>query len=478
MTERIRRYNRTIFSVCGFAGLMYGIDIGLIASALPYIKATCAFSTSELSSVVAAVLLGTIFGKGLGAQLAERGGRLFALRATAVVFALAVPVICLSGGLFWPMFAGRILQGVGCGMMGLVTPLYMTETAPAKDRGKGAGLIQLFLCAGLVLAALVGVCVTAYFGPADSETVSAAAKTSAWKTVFWLSGLPTVILFLGTFRLGESARWFFKRGNDEAAYEALLRNNTPDEARATLAELKQVSASQVSASGNPETVWQRKYIVPVLLAGVVAICTQFCGVNMILNFSVVLMQKAGLAQTMANLSDTVIKGVNLGMTVVAMALVDRRGRKFLLSLGSGGMTVGLMLVGLVFLGLELGWLAPSSMTGWLATAGLVFFIAAFAIGPGICVWLAESELLPLRVRANAMMTIGFVQMGASWLLAQLFLPWSARFGESSVFFTLGGVCILFFLTVILFLPETKGKTLEEIERYFSKGKSNNEGEKA
>ena len=134
------------------------------------------------------------------------------------------------------------------------------------------------------------------------------------------------------------------------------------------------------------------------------------------------------------------------------------------------MTVGLIGVGLVFLGIESKWLAFSVATGWLAATGLVFFIAAFAIGPGICVWLAESELLPLRIRANAMMVIGFVQMGASWLLAQMFLPLSARFGESSVFFALGAVCILFFLTVVLCLPETKGKTLEEIERHFSNEK--------
>jgi magnesium-transporting ATPase (P-type) len=133
------------------------------------------------------------------------------------------------------------------------------------------------------------------------------------------------------------------------------------------------------------------------------------------------------------------------------------------------MTVGLALVGVVFLLIEKGALTPAASTGWLATTGLVFFIAAFAIGPGICVWLAESELLPLRIRANAMMTIGFVQMGSSWLLAQLFLPWSERFGESSVFFALSVVCIVFFATAVVFLPETKGKTLEEIECHFAGG---------
>lgn len=465
------RYNRLLLAVCGSAGLMWGVDIGLIAAAVPYIKATCDFSATELSAVVAAVLLGTIFGKLVGAQCAERFGRLLALRLTAVVLAVSVPIICLSNGAFLPMFVGRILQGVGCGMVGLVTPLYMVETSPAESRGKGAGMIQLFVCIGLVVVALIGLAITSFFGAADSVAVTIADKTMAWKAIFWISAVPTVFLFGGTFFVSESPRWLFARGCRDAAKGSLLRNNDPEAAEATLAELGRIAAEQCRADGasasDRETVFQRKYMIPVLLAGTIAVCTQFCGINMILNFSVVLAQKAGLAHTLANWSDTILKGVNLGMTLVAMALVDRKGRRLLLSLGSGGMTVGLALVGTVFALLERDVLTASSTTGWLATAGLVFFIAAFAIGPGICIWLAESELLPLRIRANAMMSIGFVQMGSSWLLAQLFLPWSERFGESSVFFTLSAVCILFFVTVVVFLPETKGKTLEEIERHFS-----------
>lgn len=452
---------------------MWGVDIGLIAAAVPYIRATCDFSATELSAVVAAVLLGTIFGKLVGAQCAERIGRLLALRLTAVVLAVSVPIICLSNGAFLPMFVGRIFQGIGCGMVGLVTPLYMVETSPAESRGKGAGMIQLFVCIGLVAVALIGLVITSFFGAADSVAVSIADKTMAWKTIFWISAVPTVFLFGGTFFVAESPRWLFTRGCRDSAKGSLLRNNSQEAAEATLAELGRIAAEQCRAddasSSARETIFQRKYMIPVLLAGTIAVCTQFCGINMILNFSVVLAQKAGLVHTLANWSDTALKAVNLLMTLVAMALVDKRGRRVLLSLGSGGMTVGLALVGVVFLLIERGILSPSSTAGWLVTAGLVFFIAAFAIGPGICIWLAESELLPLRIRANAMMTIGFVQMGSSWLLAQLFLPWSARFGEASVFFTLAAVCVGFFLTVVLFLPETKGKTLEEIERHFSGG---------
>ena len=186
-----RSYDRYLFSMCGLAGLLYGIDMGLIAAALPYIKETCSFSPAQLSSIVAAVLLGGIPGKALSAFVAERWGRLAAFRLTGVVFALAVPVICFSNGVFAVMFAGRLMQGVGCALVGISGPLYLAECVDAKDRGKGTGMIQLVLTVGLVAAALVGLVVTKMTGSASSPDATLAAKTAAWQAIFWVSLVPT-----------------------------------------------------------------------------------------------------------------------------------------------------------------------------------------------------------------------------------------------------------------------------------------------
>ena len=473
-TAAHRRYDRFLFSMCGLSGLMYGIDVGLIAAALPYIRATCDFSTTQLASVVSAVLLGSIFGKMIAAQVCERFGRLQALRLTAVVFCVAVPVICFSGGAFALMFGGRLLQGVGCGMMGLATPIYMAECSPAESRGRNAGIIQLILCIGLVVAAVVGLVVTATFGAADADSVPVAQKVHAWQTIFWISIAPCFAMLVCSLRLRESPRWLFSRGREEEARRSLLANNPPEDAEATLAEMRTnlAAAQAVPTTGGEtrrESVFQRKYVWPFLLAVTIATLTQVTGVNTILNYSVVLMHKAGLTDTGANWSDTAIKTVNVIMTLVAVSLVDRAGRKVLLSIGACGMAVGLLSVGCVFWSIERGWLAASPLAGWLATGGFIVFIAAFATGPGVCAWLTEGELMSTRIRANGMMLDGFVQMTFSWLLAQLFLPWSAEFGESSVFFTLTGFAVAFCCVAAFLLPETKGRSLEEIERYFARG---------
>ena len=467
-----RHYDALLFAMCGLAGLLYGIDMGLIAAALPYIKATCGFSESQLSSVVAAVMLGCIPGTMCAAWVAERTGRLAALKATALVFMAAVPVICLSGGNFWVMFAGRLLQGMGCGFMGVAAALYVVESATSENRGKGTGMIQLVLCVGLVVAALIGLGATVYFGGADASDVSLAAKNHAWQTMFWLPVVPTVVLFAGLFFLKESPRWLYKRGRKDEAFAALCMNNPPETARQILADLEANEAAQTVRAGDGtaklDSIFQRKYLVPLALAILIPVFNQASGVNSLLNYSVVLMQRAGLAGTAANWADTLIKFANLFFTCIAMTLVDRRGRKFLLTIGTSGVTLGLIVVGSLFLAVERGWLASGPLAGWIIVAAFVIFIGGFAIGPGVCVWLAMTELMPLRFRAGGMMVAQFVAMGASYTLAQTFLPWSKAYGDSSVFLTLSAFGLLYFLTVTVFLPETKGKSLEEIERYFAR----------
>ena len=468
-----RRYNFLLFSMCGLAGLLYGIDMGLIAAALPYIRVTCGFTESQLSSVVAAVMLGCIPGTMCAAWIAEKTGRLTALKATALVFMAAVPVICLSGGNFWVMFAGRLLQGLGCGFMGVAAALYVVESATSENRGKGTGMIQFVLCIGLVVAALIGLGATVFFGSAEDANVTLADKTHAWQMMFWVSIIPTVVLFAGLFSLKESPRWLFKRGRKKDAYEALCMNNPPETARRIIADLETNRESQtvVAADGavRLDTIFQRKYVVPILLASLVPILNQATGVNSLLNYSVVLMQRAGLEGTTANWADTVIKFANLLFTCVAMALVDRKGRKFLLTIGTAGVTLGLVVVGCLFLATERGWIGVGPLSGWGIVAAFVLFIGGFAVGPGVCVWIVMTELMPLRFRAGGLMVAQFLAMGASYTLAQTFLPWSKTFGDSSVFLSLSVFGLLYFLMVTVFLPETKGKSLEEIEEYFASG---------
>ena len=441
-----RRYTIYLMTMAGLGGLLYGIDVGAIASALPYIKALNYFTEAKLSTVVGAVLFGSVIGSLPAGVFAEWLGRKKAILIGAVVFLSSIPMIVFSDGNYWVMLAGRFVQGASAGLLGVVIPMYLAECLPPESRGKGTGLFQLFLTIGLVFMALVGVGVTKFFGAADAAEVAAATKVTAWKTVFWLSAIPGVFFLLGIFGLKESPTWL-KKCADKAAGLATA--------------VKEEGANIVK-----DSLFQKKYIYPFCLAVVVLACTQATGINSVLNYSVDIFNKSGLPGIVGNYADTAIKIVNLVMTILAVSLVDRKGRKFLLKMGTLGIIVGLAGVGASFACIEYGICAASPVTGWATAISFMVFIGFFASGPGVCVWLALSELMPARIRANGMAIALLINQGVSTTIASVFYPWVGKVGYSWVFFTLAGFTVIYFLTATFFMPETKGKTLEEIEQFF------------
>ena len=466
-------YSRFVAVMCGLCGLVFGIDLGIVAAALPYIKAAAQFTEAQLSSVTAAVLLGSVFGTIVAAAVAERFGRVMAIRLSAAVFTLAVPLICFSDGAFALMYAGRILQGVGCGLACVSGPLYLAECMSAAKRGRGAGMFQLVIVIGLFVAALVGLAVAAIFGAATDPAVAVGVKTVAWKSIFWASAVPGAFLFVGSFFLRESPRWLSRRGRREDALAALLAANPEDEARAVMDEIvaseeaERREKATLAAAKKGDSIFRRRYMIPFLLSLGVAVCVQASGINSVLNYSVMIMDRAGFREIWANGADVAIKLANFLMTVVACALVDRKGRKFLLAVGSGGLLFGTLCVGAVFLAIERFGVAPSPTTGFVTLAAFIVYVSAFAVGPGVCVHLALTELMPTRIRAGGMLVATMCNNAVSFTIAQTFLPWSKAWGTAGVFFSLSGCMIVFFVLVMVFLPETKGRSLEEIERMFA-----------
>lgn len=644
----VKRYAWYLMFMAGLGGLLYGIDVGVIAAALPYIEKTSTYTLGQLSSVVAAVLLGSVISSLFAGMLSEWLGRKKVIIISALLFTLSIPVICFSNNVYWMLMVGRILQGASAGLVGVVVPMYLAECLDAQSRGKGTGMFQFLLTVGLVFAAVVGIVTTAWVGAATDVTVSLADKAIAWKTIFWCSSLPGLILFFGAFKLKESPRWLYRRGREDEALISLAANNGDEAAKEILAEMKaadkaeEEQKAQMKEAAKGDTLFQRKYVIPFILAVVVLACTQATGINSVLNYSVKIFQQAGLEGETANIADLAIKVVNMLMTIVAVSLVDKKGRTFLLKMGTLGIIVGLAGVGAMFLTLEsdrtdvteyvqqqvkdgaylkvsvadavrsanaevkpgmqlivtyqqgkdtnqivnehfdraaavaqvkdasaldyedaamgavdveaarkgyeesmkaeqaetvaeakaetlsdkirmgelqVQWkdealkadtiktiqqlesngdraiiapafamnegvaevkkleikraeigMKPSPMTGWLVTAFFVVFIAFYAAGPGVCVWLALSELMPTRIRANGMAIALLINQLVSWTIAGTFLPWVGAYGYSSVFFTLAGFTVIYFITAAFFMPETKGRTLEEIEKYFTTGK--------
>lgn len=592
----VKRYALYLMVMAGLGGLLYGIDVGVIAAALPYIEKTSTYTPQEISLVVAAVLAGSVLSSLFAGMLAEWLGRKKVIIISALLFTLSIPVICFSSGVFALLMAGRILQGASAGLVGVVVPMYLAECLDANSRGKGTGMFQFMLTVGLVFAALIGLITTMVVGAADAAEVSRESKVIAWQVIFWCSAIPGVVLFFGAFKLKESPRWLYRNNRENEALLALAANNGEEAAREILNEMKAADAKEaadkaaMAEAAKGDSLLQRKYIIPFLLAVVVLACTQATGINSVLNYSVTIFQQAGLQGETANTADLAIKIVNMLMTIVAVTLVDKKGRTFLLKMGTLGIIAGLAGVGCMFLTVENNrydvksivaaqvkddalnmsaesavqaalaanpklreqhpeffnedgkvaknmqlivtytqgldnmqkvakytgentddskievkrekalapnfmdklafWstpleegavkqitinraeigMTPSRATGWIVTGFFVVFIAFYAAGPGVCVWLALSELMPNRIRANGMAIALLINQLVSTTIAGTFLPWVGSSGYSSVFFWLAGFTVIYFITAAFFMPETKGRTLEEIEQYFTTGK--------
>ena len=578
---------RYLLFIAGMGGLLYGIDIGIIAGALPYLEATATsswhLSSQQLGFVVAAVLLGSVLSSLFAGTVADLIGRRGAMLLAGVLFTASIPVMALASG-YWPLLLGRLLQGISGGLIGVVVPLYLAEVLSPERRGRGAAMFQLLLTVGLLLAALIGL----YHAHAvDAATVSAqhlaadeqrrvlfAAQDHAWRTIFWTCLLPGLVFTGGVLLLSESPRWLARRGRIEQARAALQRTVPAAQVDATLAQMQASAQPQGDSARERDSLLSRRYVWPFLLACVVLACTQATGINSVLAYAVNILQQAGLPGSVANGADVAIKLLNAVMTVVALVLVDRKGRKFLLMLGSGGIVVALIGAGLLFLQVERGrtdvqpalqqqvsgdalalrldaaqWQrlgvdaagqaeqlagsyrfggfsnvravrsdapegelllrrqdsvqadsvigaffrrihlnpfpdpaaaaqaplvieraslgpVPPPAHGWAVAACILVFVAFFAVGPGVCVWLALSELMPTRIRSNGMSIALLINQFVSTVIAAIFLPTVGHYGYASMFFFWAGCTVVYFLVATFALPETRGKSLEQIEAHF------------
>jgi MFS family permease len=581
-------YNRLLLLVAGLGGLLYGIDVGIIAGAFPYLKATSGLGAGQLSFVVAAVLAGSAVSTLVAGLLADWMGRRRMMTLAGVLFVVSIPMIALSHG-YGPLLVGRLLQGVSGGLVGVVIPLYLAECLGSTSRGKGTGLFQWMLVFGFVVAAIVALYYSYRVDSAAKLGDPArlfAVKDSAWRSIFWMSLPPGVLFVIGSFLVAESPRWLFLRGRREEARVALLRSR--DEAQADL-ELREMEAnaaaekakSSAGAGGAGDSLLGRKYVIPFVLACVILACNQATGVNSIIAYNADIFIQGGLSDVQAHKGNLVFTLVNFFATMVAVMLVDRKGRKFLLTIGTAGIIASLVAVGLLFhrteklrvdaqaavqasvgpgqdarivfdaatadrlletagdagkalMGrpltlsviysyggfrsataiarsddasaapIEIGREAalpsdkvsafltnpfasldeartaplrienalitpvPGTRNGWLTALFTFSFMAFFAIGPGVVVWLALSELMPTRIRSNGMSIALTLNQAVSTTIAAIFLPTVGKHGYSTMFFVFAGFTVVYFVTAAFFLPETKGKTLEEIEQHFER----------
>jgi SP family myo-inositol transporter-like MFS transporter 13 len=465
------RYTALLLFISGMGGFLYGYDIGIIGAALLYLNKTITLSVSQESLIVAAVLAGGTVSSLAAGALADFIGRKRLMVAAAVVFLASVVLIVAAHG-FGALFAGRTLQGLSAGMIAVVIPLYLAESLPAAIRGRGTAAFQLFLTIGILVAMAAGrhytAGVEALAATADAATLKV-AQDAAWRAMFLSALWPGIVFLVGSVLVTESPRWLLRRGRADEARAALARSRPPEEADKEFIEMR---ASLAPAAGggaiSSGSLWQRRYIVPFLLTCTVLGLTQTTGINSILQFVVVILQESGLDATAAAGQATAVTAVNVVFTVVGLVLVDKLGRKALLKLGTGAIALALVISAVVFWRIQGGALAAGPGTAKIVTGCLMLFVAGFATGPGVCVWLALSELMPTRIRSLGMGIGLLVNQGISTAIAAMFLPVVKSHGYAAMF-AFWAVCTVgYFLVAAFWLPETKGRTLEEIEAGFAK----------
>ncbi len=348
----MRRYNAFLLLVAGLGGLLYGIDVGIIGGAYPYLAATSGLEAAQLSVIVAAVLLGSVFSTLFSGLLADWMGRRPLMILSGCAFVVSIPVIALSHG-YGPLFLGRLLQGMSGGLIGVVVPLYLAECLAARSRGKGTAIFQWMLTLGIVAAALIGI----YF----SYRVEAVAKLGdakalfdfkdrAWRSIFWVSLPPGALFVLGSLFMTESPRWLFLRGRKEHAFAALRRSRSPEQATLELEEMEATAHAARTKVGQQvrDSLLRRKYLVPFLLACVILACNTATGINSVIGYNTGILLQSGLSDLASHWGYVIFTVMNFLATTIGMVLVDRKGRKFLLVTGTAGIIVAMLSVGLLF----------------------------------------------------------------------------------------------------------------------------------
>ena len=434
----------------GLAGVIFGLASGnLLSVAMPYFERSLGFTSVQIATLVTSSSVAAVATTFFAGHLTDFIGRRKTFSLSALLYSLAVLLVALSDGSYATIISGISMQGVSLGLLGVVAPLYLAECMPPENRGKATAFFQFTLIVGIALSGLLGLAVAYLIGPSDSETMAAAEKIRAWKTLYWVSLVPGVILFLGAFKLNESPLWLSKKGGKSKA-------------------LSSTCNSSLQSKESLPSIFSGRYVVPFLIVFVILACNKLIGMPYIACYSVKIFQMSGLAGAAVNWADFVFKTVMLISTAIACLLVDKRGRRFLLTLGTTGVFVAMLMMGIAFWGIDRGSFEPSSLTGYAVAFGVVLFIAFYSLGPGVCVWLVMTELLPSRIRAVGMSIVLFINNFASTAMLAIFLPVGERIGYGILFFACAASAGIYLATVRIFMPETKGRALDEIEAEFAR----------
>jgi sugar porter (SP) family MFS transporter len=363
------------------------------------------------------------------------------------VFGLGGVGAALAPGTAWLILA-RVVAGVAIGVASFVAPLYISEIAPVEIRGKLVSINQLAITIGIVISYLVDY---------------AFAGSGAWRGMFAVAVIPAAAFGIGLIFIPDSPRWLAGRGRLDQARAVLKKIRNPDQASSELSDIQESLGRQ---KGNWSELWSPVLRSAMIVGIGLAIAQQITGINTVIYYAPTIFKFAGLTSSSAAILASVGVGlVNVTLTVIAMQLIDRVGRRPLLLISLAGMAASLALLGLAFSLPQF-----KSVLGWVSIASLMAFVGSYALGLGPVFWLILSEIYPLRIRGRAMSVGTAVNWTGNLVVALTFLTLTKALGKPGTFWLFGVVTVAAWFFAFFLVPETKGKTLEQIEAYMRSGK--------
>ena len=429
--------------VAAASGLLFGFDIAVINGALLFLKQQFALNEFQTGIAAGSLLAGCILGAAVGGWLSDRFGRKRILLFSAVLFALSSIGAALPRNL--TEFVGaRFAGGIAIGIASLLAPLYIAEVSPSAIRGRLVSLNQMAIVTGILLSYLVN------WG--FSFQVQ-----NGWRWMFATAAIPSLAFFVGLFFVPESPRWLVEMGREPEALRVLARVDDPRAAQAQLTRIREAIAEE---SGTVAELFVPGIRRALLIGVVLAVVQQWSGINTVLFYgSLILKERVGHQSDSAAIgANVLIGGINFAATIVALWLIDKVGRKALLMFSAGSMGVCLGCLGLAFRS------NPPSPT--VVIAAMLGCTAAFAVGLGPGVWVVLAEIFPNRIRGRAMSAATVVLWIACWALTVSFLSIATAIGAPRTFWLYAAICVFTVIFVWRVTPETKGKSLEDIEVFW------------
>jgi sugar porter (SP) family MFS transporter len=436
-------YVLSVTLVAAIGGLIFGFDTAIVAGATRYMKEQFSLDSLQEGWAVSVVLIGCMFGAGLAGPISDRIGRRRFMLISAVLF-LVSAVGCALPRTITEFVIFRFIGGLGIGSAAVLSPLYIAEIAPARARGALVSVNQLAIVTGILLAYFV-------------NWVFAGAGPANWRWMYAMGAVPSVVFFFLLLGVPESPRWLVKNGREDEARTVLTR---ADSAEAAAAGIRDIQATLALEEGSFREIFRPAFRRPLLIAVVLAVFQQITGINAILYYAPRIFEGAGFERMSAIGQSTIVGLVNMLFTVVAIVLADKVGRRPLLLVATGGMGVSLVLLGAAFRFPVL----PASTLLLI----ILLYIAFFASAMGPLVWVVMAEIFPIKVRGSAMGMATLVLWLADFAVTLTFPVISDRFHPATAFWLYAAMCALDLVFMWFFLPETKGKTLEEIERSWLK----------